>query len=87
MIFNSNLGAVRKKTQGKWPNFLYNAYLANTKGFSKYGVCLILGPKEFLEGRGALCTVGWYAKTKILSWLYSLFAHSSKIGITFKPMM
>ena len=42
---------------------LQNAYLANTKGFSKYGVGLVSGPKIFfgggvLQGRYGLWTPG-----------------------------
>ena len=39
-----------KSSQRKWLNISQDAYLTNTKGFSKYGVGLVLGPKIFFGG-------------------------------------
>ena len=55
----SNIGFVMviliqcgKSPKQKWLKFSQNAYLANTKGFSKNGVGLVSGPNIFLRGRG-----------------------------------
>ena len=38
-----------KSPQRKWLKFSQNAYLANTKGFSKYGVGLVSGLNNFVR--------------------------------------
>ena len=40
------LGQCGKSPQQKWLKFLQNVYNANTKGFSKCGVWLVLGLKK-----------------------------------------
>ena len=39
-----------KSSKQKWPKISQDAYLPNTKGFSKYGVGLALGPKILFGG-------------------------------------
>ena len=46
------LDQCRKSPQRNWLKSSQNAYLANTMGFSKYGVGCVLGPKDFLDARG-----------------------------------
>ena len=50
MILNGNFGPVRKNLPTKIPENFTGCYLANTKGFSKYGVGLVSGPKIFFGG-------------------------------------
>ena len=45
----------RNSPKQKWLKYLLNAYLANIKGFSKYGLILLLGLNNF-SGQGWTAT-------------------------------
>ena len=56
MICNANYDQCGKSPQQKWVKFSQNAYLTNTKGFSKYGVRLVLALNNiFREGVSWCC--------------------------------
>ena len=48
-IFIGNVGPVQEKPQQKGRNFPQSSHLANTKGFSIYGVGLVSGPNSIFR--------------------------------------
>ena len=56
-----------KSPKQKWLKFLQNAYLANTKGFSKYGVGLVSGLNNFF--RVGVCEMAVFCG----DWLCNVF--------------